>query len=95
MEVEAEVEGHVVAWRERRLGVRSLQQAAQQSQHLDKRLEQAQAEIAQLHQRKQGKKRLSESELVGAAATLVARQRVAGLVRIEVEPVQTETPVRR
>lgn len=95
VEVEAEVEGHVVAWRERRLVVRSLQQAAQQSQNLDKRLEQAQAEIAQLNQRTQGRKRLSESELVGAAENIVARQRVTGLVRVEVETVQTETPVRR
>lgn len=94
-EVEAEVEGHVVAWRERRVVVRSLQPAAPQRQHLDKRLEHAQAEIAQLKQRTQGKKRLSERALVGAAAHIVARQRVTGLVRIAVETVQTETPVRR
>jgi transposase len=85
----------VVAGRERRLVVRALQQAAQQRQNLDKRLEQAQAEIAQLHQRQQGKKRLSESELVGAAENLVARQRITGLVRLARETVQTATPGRR
>ena len=95
VEVEVEVEGHVVAWRERRLVVRSLQQAAQQRQHLEKRLAQASTEIAQLNQRKQGKKRLSASELVRAAETIVARQRVTGLVRITVETTQTATPVRR
>jgi transposase len=95
VELQAEVDGQTIEWRERRLVVRSLQQAAQQRHSLDQRLQQALAKIAQLNERKQGKKRLTESELLFAAERIVAQQRVAGLLKLEVETVQTQTPVRR
>lgn len=95
LELEAAVAGQRVAWRERRLVVRSLVQAARQSQSLETRLRQAHHELAQLNERKQGKKRLSESALGAKADSIVARQRVAGLIHLEVVTVQTQTPVRR
>lgn len=95
VELEAEVAGQRVAWRERRLVVRSLVQAAQQSQSLETRLRQAHHELAQLNERKQGKKRLSESALCAKADSIVARQRVTGLIRLAVATVQTQTAVRR
>lgn len=95
VELEAEVASQHVAWRERRLVVRSLVQAAQQRHSLETRLRQAHHAIPQLNTRKQGKKRLSESALRAKADSIVARQRVTGLLHLAVETMQTQTPVRR
>jgi len=85
VDLEATVDGHPVSWRERRLVVRSVAQAARQAENLDKRLRQAMAEISQLNDRKQGKKILDAEELKVAAHQILERRRVAGLVKIETE----------
>jgi transposase len=94
-EMEAEVAGQRVAWRERRLVVRSLVPAARQRHSLETRLRQAHHELAQLTARTQGQKRLSESALCAKADSSVARQRVTGLLHREGVRVQTQTPGRR
>jgi transposase len=85
IDLEATVDGHPVSWRERRLVVRSVAQAARQAKHLDQRLQQARAEIHQLNDRKQGKKILNAEELKVAAHQILERHRVVGLISMEVE----------
>lgn len=78
--------GKVWTWDERRLVVRSLSFASAQSQSLHKRIKGAQAEIAALNQRKQGKPRLESAEQsLAAAQRIAAAHRVAEFLRIEVE----------
>jgi transposase len=85
VDLEATVDGHPVSWRERRLVVRSIAQAARQAENLDKRLRQAMAEISQLNDRKQGKKILDAEELQVAAHQILERCRVAGMISVEIE----------
>ncbi len=81
----AEVAGASVTWTERRLVVRSLSTARQQAEQLDKRLQQALAEIERLNSRKQGKKRLEAEALRAAAEHIIQRRGVADLIRITVK----------
>lgn len=93
--LEAELEGQVVRWQEKRFVVRSVAQAARASHSLDQRLTQAVAEIDAIGARRQGKKRLSVAELQEAASQLVTRRRVAGLVKVESTITSTERKKRR
>ena len=78
--------GKVQSWDERRLIVRSLSFASAQTQSLNQRIERAQAEIAALNERKQGKPRLASLEQAQAAAQAIAKARgVADLLQSEVE----------
>ena len=80
-----EVEGHLTTWRERHLVVRSRQQAEASEKALRTRLAQAQAELRQLNERKQGKRRLtSSSEMEQAAQEILKRHRVEGLLRVAI-----------
>ena len=81
----ATVEGQPVAWRERQLVVRSVAQAARQTQALDARLQQAVADIDRLNERKQGKKILEAPALTAAAEQMLAEQRVVGLIHLDLE----------
>lgn len=77
--------GVVPTWDERRLVVRSLSFAASQEKSLRERLARAQAEIAALNQRKQGKPVLrSAAQAQAAAEQLADAQRVREYLRIEV-----------
>lgn len=80
----SESEGQAVAWAERRLIVRSLTWAKQQEKALEKRLGLAVDEVQALTERRQGKKRLSASELQPAAEAILARRAVTGLVKIQI-----------
>ena len=86
-EVEVELAGQLagqrVTWSERRLVVRSLAWAKQQEKALEKRLAQALAELAGLNERRQGKKRLSPSELQATAEAILIRRDVADLVQVQ------------
>jgi transposase len=93
--LDAEIEGQGVHWGERRLVVRSLAQAAQQAEGLEKRLGQAVTEIEALTERRQGKKRLSASELPQAAEQILSRRRVEGLVKVQAHTTTMQTPKRR
>jgi transposase len=74
-----------VRWTERRWFVRSLAYAQAQEATLARRLEKAVAALRALVKRKQGKKQLCYAELIEAAEAIVARERVAGLLRYSVE----------
>ena len=93
--LEAELAGEVVRWQEKRVVVRSVAQAASLAQRLDQRLTEAVAEIHQLNERRQGKKRLSAVELQAAASQIAARRGVAGLVTIETTTTRREQKQRR
>jgi transposase len=72
-------------WIERRLVVRSLAFAASQEKHLRQRVARAVTEINALAERKQGKQRLpDEATALQAAAALLAKHRVEGLVNVTV-----------
>jgi hypothetical protein len=64
--LEAKVGGKWVRWTERRWLVQSVALARSQRQQLDRRLHQAQEQLGQLCQRKQGKKRLTAEQLQAA-----------------------------
>jgi len=60
--------------------VRSLAFASGQHKQLERRLHTAQEQLAQLSQRKQGKKRLTAAEMAAAAEVIVQKQRVQELL---------------
>lgn len=93
--LETEHAGHAVRWVERRLVVRSLAQAAQQAESLEKRLAQAVTEIEALTERRQGKKRLAVSELPQAVEQILNRRRVVGLVKVQTQTLMKQTTKRR
>ncbi len=77
--------GQPHTWQERRLVVRSLAFAARQEQSLRQRVARAVTEINALDERKQGKPRLpDEAAASQAAAAIMAKHRVEGLVHVTV-----------
>jgi transposase len=79
--------GQSHTWQERRLVVRSLAFAASQEKSLRQRVARAVTELNALDERKQGKPRLpDEAAASQAAAAILAKHRVAGLVTVTVTP---------
>jgi transposase len=76
-------------WTERRWLVRSCVYAAAEEAALDRRLAKAEAAIDALAKRKQGKKRLSEAEVAEAAAVILTRERLTGLLEVSVQATTT------
>src|SRR5262249_7059054 len=77
--------GQPHTWQERRLVVRSLALAARQEQSLRQRVARAVMEINALDKRKQGKPRMpDETAASQAAAAIMAKHRVEGLVTVTV-----------
>lgn len=76
-------------WTERRWLVRSCVYAAAEEAALDRRLAKAEAALDALPKRKQGKKRLSEAELAEAAAVILTRERLNGLLEVIVQATAT------
>jgi transposase len=80
-----EPSGQTRTWQERRLVVRSLAWAARQEQSLRQRVARAVMEINALDERKQGKPRLPDAAAASqAAAAIMAKHRVEGLVIVTV-----------
>ena len=80
-----EVEGQSREWRERRLVVRSLACAASQEKSWRQRVARAVTELNALDEHKQGKARVpDEAGASQAAAAIMAKHRVAGLVHVTV-----------
>ncbi len=80
-----ELDGEIVTWSERRLIVRSFKQAQAQEAALRKRLTKAEAAIAELSVRRQGKKRMTSLvELESATDDILKRFSVEGLISIKV-----------
>lgn len=74
-----------MTWSERRLIVRSFKQAQAQEAALRKRLTKAEAAIAKLSVRRQGKKRMTSlAELESATDDILKRFSVEGLISIKV-----------
>jgi transposase len=92
--LQAEVDGKLITWTERRWLVRSLAYAAGQHKQLDRRLQKAQAQLEQLNERKQGKKRLTAEELQAAAEAIVTKQRVQGMLNPRVRTTTHRKKVR-
>ncbi len=91
----AEYDTWPVTWVERRLVVRSWQQAQTAEQGLRQRVAQAQRELADLTARRKGKRRLTDlTALEQAAAAILARYRVADVVRVTCREQVRERPVR-
>jgi transposase len=93
--LKAKVGDKVTQWTERRWLVRSLAFAQGQEKVLDRRLQAAEQQLAQLGQRKQGKKRLSAAGMATAAAQIVKEQRVEGLLNWQVHTSVQQRQVRR
>jgi transposase len=82
--------GQTRTWQERRLVVRSLAFAASQEKSVRKRVARVVTEINALDERKQGKPRLpDEAATYQAAAAIIAKHHVEGLVNVTVT---TEVP---
>jgi transposase len=90
----SEVDERPVRWKERRWVVQSVALANSQAEKLDQRLEKAIAQLEQLHERKQGKKRLNAEELNAAAARIIENNRVSGLLSCRVRTIVHEKVVR-
>jgi transposase len=91
----AQVADQTVEWIERRLVVRSVALVEAARRGLQARLSKAQAELAALCERKQGKKVFSElAELRPAAEAIVARHEVAGLLQLTYLERVHERPLR-
>lgn len=95
VDLTALVNGQPVVWPERRAVVRSVALATQQARQLDARLQQALAAIDRLNVRKQGKKILDAAALTAAAEQILLRQRVVGLITLDVETTVETIPQRR
>lgn len=90
-----EIAGQAVAWTERRLVLRSEQQAQAAEAGLQTRLRQAQAELAQLNESTPGKARLADPDSMQAAAAAVLKhRRVEGLFKLTISEQLHERPVR-
>jgi len=90
----ARVGEEVVRWRERRWLVRSQAYAQAHEATLERRLATATAAVLELPTRKQGKKPLFHAELMQAAAALVTREGVEGLLAYTARAVLTTRPKR-
>jgi len=90
-----ESNGQTCTWNERRLVIRSQQHAEAAEAGLRTRLLKAQAELAQLHEHKQGKVRIEDqASMQAAAAAVLKRHRVAGLFKLTIDEQVQERPVR-
>jgi transposase len=85
VELSARVNDKTITWTERHLIVRSFQQARKAEEGLRVRLANAQAELLQLNERKQGKKRIEDGVAMRVAADKVlAKYRVASLFKLKI-----------
>lgn len=95
IEISAEVNGKTVTWTERHLIMRSLQQARKEGERLRARLTKAHAELLQLNERKQGKRRLEDGVAMRLAAEKVlAKYQVASLLKLKIREQSEERTIR-
>jgi transposase len=90
----ARVGEEAVRWTERRWLVRSQAYAQAHEAALERRLATATAAVRELPARKQGKKPLFHAELMQAAAAIVTREGVEGLLKYTARAVMTTRPKR-
>jgi transposase len=91
----AEGDGKIITWTERHLIVRSFQHAHSSEEALRTRLAKAQAELRELNEHKQGKKRIEDAAGMQVAAEKVLQQyRVAGLLKLNSAQQSAERHIR-
>jgi len=73
----------------------ALAYAQGQYKQLERRLQKAAEQLAQLDERKQGKKRLTAQELAAAAEAIITKQRVESMLSTEVRTTTHKRKVRR
>jgi transposase len=96
VEREATLDGRQVQWQERQLVVRSVAWAEAQQQSLATRLAKAQAELAALNERRQGKKIYREAaEMRTAGEQILAKYQVQGVLQLPCQTRARERPLRR
>lgn len=85
-----------ISWTERRIVVHSTRWAEQQKASLDQRMDKAKEILGSLLERKQGKKVLSsKAEIQAKAEQIMDKQRVKGLIEIQLEEHVERIPVRK
>ena len=95
VEISTEVNGKTATWTERHLIVRSFQQARTAEEGLRARLTKAHAELLQLNERKQGKRRIEDGVTMRVAAKKVlAQYRVASLLQLKITEQREERTIR-
>jgi transposase len=93
--VSGEVKGKTITWTERRLVVRSVQQAKAATEALQARLAKAQVALRHLNEHKQGKKRYHDGASLQQAVQAILKQyRVDGLLTVTIEEQVEEHRVR-
>jgi transposase len=96
VQLEATLDGQLVQWQERRLVVRSVAWAEAHQQALETRLAKAQAELAALNERRQGKKVYTEAaEMRTAGEQILAKYQVQGLLQLHCQLHEQQRPMRR
>lgn len=92
----AVVDGKTIIWVERQLVIRSLAQAQAAETALQRRLQQAQQAIESLNERKRGKKRFTDVEMLRQATeTLIQQHQVEGLLAVQYSEQVHERRVRK
>lgn len=91
----AEIDNKTITWAERRLIIRSFQYAQAAQEGLHNRLAQAQTELIELNEHKQGKRRFEEATGIQTAADkILKRHRVVGLLKLNILDESTERHIR-
>ncbi len=94
--MEGMVAGQRVRWSERRLVVKSLAAAQTQQQTLARQLASAQAELAALNERRQGKRVFSDEEALRRTAEgILTKHHLSGLLRLDVQTSEQRRHLRR
>ena len=93
-ELQAEVQGKVVGWTERRWLVRSEAFANGQRTVLQRRLSKAKEQIERLNQRKRGKKQLTTKQRREAVQRIIEEQQVLGLLSWQIVKTTKQWKVR-
>lgn len=95
VEISAAVNGKTITWKERHLIVRSFQTARTAEEGLRARLAKAHAELRQLNERKQGRRRIEDGAAMRVAAEKVlAQYRVASMLQLKISEQSEERTVR-
>jgi transposase len=93
--LKAGVDGKTLSWTERRLIVRSLQQARSSEEALRTRLAKAQAELLLLNEHKQGKKQIGDcAGMQSASEKVLQHYRVEGLLKLNIAEQRQERQIR-
>jgi hypothetical protein len=86
--------GYRTTWTERILAFSSFERARSEARRLDQAIERASQELLKLNERKQGKKCLDAEQTAEAAAEIVKRDQLEGIINFSLETEVVEREVR-